>query len=156
VLGLVLVLLLLVPRVNGVTQPPVDVGLGARAAAAQVDFTPSRPGGLPAGWRPTSVRTTRSTADVLTWHVGYQTPGGRYAAVEQGGRAPAEWVEQQVNRAPEQGSVLVRGERWARRVRADKTQNSLVHTRGAVTTIVTGTASFDELTVLAESLAPPG
>jgi hypothetical protein len=93
---------------------------------------------------------------VLTWHVGYQTAGGRYAAVEQGARAPSEWVEQQVNRAPEQGSVLVRGEQWARRVRADKTQNSLVHTRGAVTTIVTGTASFDDLTRLAESLQPPG
>jgi hypothetical protein len=156
VFGVVVALLLLVPRVNGVTQPPVDVRLGARAAAEQVSFEPAVPRGLPQGWRPTSVRTTRSTADVLTWHVGYQTPGGQYAAVEQGADAPFAWVRQQVNRAPQQGELTIAGQPWSRWVRSDKTQNSLVHTRGAVTTIVTGTAPFDELALLAASLTPPG
>lgn len=156
VLGIVGVLLLLVPRVNSVTQPPVDVGLGARAAAAKVDFTPSVPTGLPAGWRPTSVRTTRSTAEVITWHAGFQTPSQQYAAVEQGQDAPAEWVRAQVNRAREDGTQVVDGVSWRRFVREDKVQNSLVHTKGRVTTIVTGTAGFDELAVLAASLQPAG
>lgn len=155
VLGVVVLLVLLVPRVNGVTQPPVDVNLGARAAAAKVQFTPSVPVGLPDGWRPTSVRTTRSTAEVITWHVGYQTPSGQYAAVEQGRDAPFAWVSQQTNRGRDDGTQLVNGEPWQRWVRGDKVQNSLVHTRGAVTTIVTGTATFPELAVLAASLTPP-
>lgn len=156
VLGIAFVLILLVPRVNQVTQPPVDVPLGARAAAAQVDFTPSVPVGLPDGWRATSVRTTRSTADVITWHAGFQTPDQQYAAFEQGKDAPQAWVTQQTNRAPTVGTQEVAGQTWQRYAGGRANQNSLVHTNGAVTTIVTGTASFDDLAVLAESLRPPG
>ncbi|MGN6611892.1 MAG: DUF4245 domain-containing protein [Angustibacter sp.] len=154
VLGIVAVLVLMVPRVNGVTQPPVDVGLGARAAATKVEFTPAVPTGLPDGWRATSVRTTRSTADVITWHAGYQTPGNQYAAVEQGQDAPAAWVAQQTNHGQADGTQQVAGQTWQRYAGGRAVQNSLVLTSGKVTTIVTGTASFDELAVLAGSLRP--
>jgi hypothetical protein len=154
VVGIVLALLLLVPRVNSITQPPVDVGLGVRAASSQLKFTPSAPTGLPQGWRATSVRTTRSTAEVLMWHVGYQTPTQQYAAVQQGMDAPAEWVRAQVNRAATAGVERVGGAEWTRYVRTDKTQNSLVRVHGKVTTVVTGTAGFAELAELASSLRP--
>ncbi|WP_378227129.1 DUF4245 domain-containing protein [Angustibacter luteus] len=156
VVGIAFVLVLIVPRVNQVTQPPVDVPLGARAAASQVEFTPSVPVGLPDGWRATSVRTTRSTAQVVTWHAGYQTPQQQYAALEQGKDAPDEWLSQQTNRAPKVGTQQIDGETWQRYAGGRANQNSLVHTRDAVTTIVTGTAPFDDLTLLAESLRPPG
>ena len=154
VVGIVCVLLLLVPRVNSVTQPPLDVGLGARAASAQLPFQPSVPTGLPDGWRATSVRTARSTAGVLMWHVGYQTPSEQYAAVQQGQDAPADWIRAQTNRAPVTGTQLVAGERWTRYARQDKLQNSLVLKRGRLTTVVTGTSDFDELARLIESLRP--
>ena len=154
VVGIVCVLLLLVPRVNSVTQPPLDVGLGARAASAQLPFPPSVPTGLPDGWRATSVRTARSTAGVLMWHVGYQTPSEQYAAVQQGQDAPADWIRAQTNRAPVTGTQLVAGERWTRYARQDKLQNSLVLKRGRLTTVVTGTSEFDELARLVESLRP--
>ena len=154
VLGIVAAIVLMVPRVNGVTQPPVDVTMGARAAAAKVEFTPSVPSGLPQGWRATSVRTTRSTADVITWHAGYQTPKSQYAALEQGKDAPAEWVAQQTNHGRPDGTQEVAGQSWQRYTGGRAVQNSLVRTDGAVTTIVTGTASFDELAVLAASLPP--
>jgi hypothetical protein len=154
VVGIVMALLLLVPRVNSVTQPPVDVDLGLRAASSRLQFTPSVPTGLPDGWRATSVRTVRSTAEVLMWHVGYQTPTQQYAAVQQGKDAPAEWVRAQVNRAPTSGTQRVGGAEWTRYVRADKTQNSLVLVHGDVTTVVSGTAGFEELARLAASLRP--
>jgi uncharacterized protein DUF4245 len=154
VVGIVLVLLMLVPRVNSVTQPPLDVGLGVRAASTQLDFPPSAPTGLPPEWRATSVRTARSTAGVLMWHVGYQTPTQQYAAVQQGQNAPAEWVRAQTNRAPVVGTQSVAGARWTRYARVDKLQNSLVLRHGSVTTVVTGTAGFDELAQLAASLRP--
>lgn len=156
VLGIVVALLLLVPRTNAITQPPVDVAAGARAAAPQVDFTPSVPSGLPSGWRATSVRTTRSTGSVMTWHAGYITSDDQYAAVEQGQNVPLEWLRSQTNRGLEKGTQLVDGEPWRVFVRQDKLQNSLVHQRGDVTTIVTGTASFQDLGVLAASLVPAG
>ena len=154
VLGIVLVLLLLVPRVNSVTQPPLDVGPAVAPASRQLGFTPALPEGLPEGWRATSVRVTRSTAQVLMWHVGYQTPTQQYAAVQQGRDAPAEWVRQQVNRAPRVGTQRVNGATWVRYIRTDKLQNSLVLTHGRLTTIVTGTAGFDQLARLAGSLRP--
>jgi hypothetical protein len=154
VVGIVLVLLLLVPRVNSVTQPPLDVGLGVRAASTQLKFPPSVPTGLPQGWRATSVRTVRSTAGVLMWHVGYETPSQQYAAVQQGEDAPAEWVRAQTNRAGVVGTQTVGSVQWTRYVRTDKVQNSLVLVHGRVTTVVTGTAGFDELGQLAASLRP--
>lgn len=156
VLAIVVALLLLVPRVNSVTQPPVDVANGARAAAEQVSFKPSVPVGLPADWRPTSVRTTVATAQVLTWHAGYVIAGQQYAAVEQGKNAPADWLRAQTNRGRPDGTSVIDGVVWQRILRTDKVQNSLVHTRGAVTTVVTGTASYDQLAVLAAALRPPG
>jgi len=155
VLGIVVGLVLLVPRTDRVTQPPVDVAAGARAAASRVEFTPSVPTGLPAGWRATSVRTTRSTASVITWHAGYMTADDQYAAVEQGQDVPLEWVRSQTNRGREEGTLDVAGVAWRRFVRLDKVQHSLVHQRGDVTTVVTGTAGFSDLAVLAASLTPP-
>jgi hypothetical protein len=156
VLAIVAALMLLVPRTNSITQPPVDVSAGARAAAGKIEFTPSVPSGLPAGWRATSVRTTRSTANVMTWHAGYMTSDDQYAAVEQGRDVPAEWIRSQTNRGREDGTVTVDGDPWRKFVRLDKVQHSLVHERGGVTTVVTGTAGFDDLVVLAASLQPQG
>ena len=154
VVGIVLALLLLVPRVNSVTQPPIDVAPAVAPASRELGFTPSVPQGLPEGWRATSVRVTRSTAEVMMWHVGYQTPSQQYAAVQQGRDAPAEWVRQQVNRAPRVGTQRVGNANWTRYVRTDKVQNSLVLQRGRLTTIVTGTANFDELALMVRSLRP--
>jgi hypothetical protein len=149
---IVLGVIALVPRPSRVTQPAVNVALGARAAESKLSFAPAVPQNLPDTWRPTSVRTTESVLNVMTWHIGYQTTQGDYAAVEQGANAPARWVLQQVNRGAPQGQMLIAGEQWNKWVRADKVQNSLTRTSGTVTTVVTGTASFEELAQLVQSL----
>lgn len=156
VLGIVVVLLLLVPRQNGVTQPPVDVAAGARVAASRVDFTPSQPGALPADWRATSVRTSVAAAGVLTWHAGWQTGDGNYASIEQGKDVPEEWLPAQTGGGRPDGTRDVKGVVWQRMVRTDKPQNSLVHLQGGVTTVVTGTSPYDQLAVLAGALRPAG
>ena len=154
VLGIVLVLLGITVRQNGVTQPPVDVAAGARVAATRVGFTPALPVGLPPQWRATSVRTTVATAEVLTWHAGYVIGSKDYAAVEQGKDAPAAWLAAQTNRGRADGTQDVAGVTWQRILRTDKVQNSLVHVNGAVTTVVTGTATYEQLAVLAGALRP--
>lgn len=153
-LAAVFVVVLLVPRPNGVTQPPVDVGQAALRGSGVLGIQVSVPADLPQGWRATSARVTRSTDDVLTWHAGYQTASDQYAAVEQGVDATFRWREAQTNRGARDGTVEVAGLTWERVNRKDKVQRSLVTTTGRVTTIVTGTASYDELAVLAASLAP--
>ncbi len=52
---------------------------------------------------------------------------------------------------------VVDGVTWNRVLRVDKVQNSLVHERAdGVTTVVTGTASYEQLGVLAAALQPAG
>lgn len=156
VLAIVLGLVLLVPRVSQVSQPPVNVQFGARAAADKVDFQPSVPVGLGQGWTATSVRTTNSTDQVQTWHVGYLTPTRQYAALEQGQETSDLWLEQLTHRGRVDGTQQVAGQPWQRWTGGRGEQNSLVHARGKVTTVVTGTATFAELAVLAASLHPAG
>lgn len=156
VLAIVVALLALVPRVNGVTQPPVDVPAAAPEAAQRLGFEPAVPRGLPASWTSTSVRVTRATAGVLTWHAGY-TFDNLYAAVEQGRDVPQDWLLAQTNRGRADGTQVVEGVAWKRVLRLDKVQNSLVHERAdGVTTVVTGTASYDQLGRLAAALEPAG
>lgn len=156
VLAIVVALLALVPRVNGVTQPPVDVASAAPEAAQRLGFQPAVPQGLPADWSATSVRTTVATAGVLTWHAGY-TFDALYAAVEQGRNAPQDWLRAQTNRGQADGTQVVDGVTWNRVLRVDKVQNSLVHERAdGVTTVVTGTASYQQLGLLAAALQPAG
>ncbi len=91
---------------------------------------------------------------MLTWHVGYVTPQGRYAGFEQAGSPTAEWESTQVTDGREQGSVTVAGQNWLVRSRTDRGITSWVLRAPGRTTIVTGTAELGELTDLATSLLP--
>lgn len=155
--AIVAVLIAVVPRVNQVSQPPVDVASVAAQVAADTKWPIEAPQGLPDGWKATSVRYVRSTDGLMTWHAGYQSPTGNYVAVEQTKDATAGWVEAQTNRARETGQTQVRGLEWGTYVRSGKVQNSLVHKAESpdqLTTIVTGTGTFEELSTFAESLQP--
>jgi hypothetical protein len=92
----------------------------------------------------------------MTWHAGYQSPDGNYVAVEQTKDATDLWVSAQTNRARVTGQTQAGGLTWDTYVRSGKLQNSLVHRggSGALTTIVTGTGTFAQLTAFAEALPP--
>jgi hypothetical protein len=157
VAGLVAVLIAVVPRVNTVSQPPVDVSAAAVEVAKDSGWAISRPEGLPEGWKATSVRHVRSTDGLMTWHAGYQSPSGNYVALEQTQDATRGWVEAQTNRARQTGELEAAGRTWAKYERTPKVQRSLVATDTSgdrLTTLVTGTGTFDELVSFAESLQP--
>ncbi|MGL5865566.1 MAG: DUF4245 domain-containing protein [Dermatophilaceae bacterium] len=157
VVGMTAVLVLVVPRVNSVSGPPVDVA----ATAAQVQRDTGWPivtaEGLPEGWRETSARYSRTAEEVMAWHAGYQTPEGTYIAVEQARDPAPGWLSAQTNRAPREGTLQIGGRAWLKLVRDTKTQNSLVaepSAPGELTTLVTGTASFDEMSEFIGYLRP--
>jgi hypothetical protein len=152
---IVAALIAIVPRVNSVSQPPVDVAGAAAEVAKDSGWPIEAPEALPEGWKATSVRYVRSTGGLMTWHAGYQSPTGNYVAIEQTKDATDEWVSAQTNRAPQTGEVQVAGTTWETYVRPVKVQNSLVHraqSPAELTTIVTGTGTFDELTAFTETL----
>lgn len=155
--ALVLLLVLMVPRVSSVGGPPVDVHKTALEVKQETGWPIVEAVDLPEGWSETSARYVRSSDGRRTWHAGYQTPGGRYAAVEQTKDATDFWVRTQTNRAPAMGRREIDGATWTWYVRDQKIQNSLVNRAteaGAMTTLVTGTATEEELRVLIDHLAP--
>ncbi|NYG06290.1 hypothetical protein BJ986_000777 [Phycicoccus badiiscoriae] len=154
---IVAALIAIVPRVNSVSQPPVDVPGASVEVAKESGWPIERPVALPDGWKATSVRYVRSTGGLMTWHAGYQTPTGNYIALEQTKDATAAWVEAQTNRAAHTGEVQAGGRTWGTYVRSGKVQNSLVHRAQGpteLTTIVTGTGTFEELEAFAGTLRP--
>ncbi|HYN28448.1 MAG TPA: DUF4245 domain-containing protein [Dermatophilaceae bacterium] len=147
--GLVLLLIVLVPRVTSVSGPPVDVAATAATVARDSGRTVLVATGLPEGWTETSARYVRSTDGLMTWHAGYRTPEDTYVAVEQTVDATQQWVDAQTNRARRVGEVTAGGRTWVTYARDGKVQNSMLDRRtgaGEATTLVTGTADFDVMT----------
>jgi hypothetical protein len=157
VLGMVAVLVLIVPRVNSVSGPPVDIHATAVDVQHRTKWPIVEAVGLPEGWTPTSARYVRTTDGFMTWHAGYQLPDGTYVAVEQTKDPNRAWVEAQTNRAPKAGTVEAAGRTWTAFVRDTKVQNSLLDdpkTSGDLTTLVTGTASLEQMADFATYLQP--
>jgi len=109
VVGMVLVLIMITPRVSSVSGPPVDVHAAAVDVKASTDWPIVEAVGLPEGWSTTSARFVRTTDSFSTWHAGYQTPSGTYVAVEQTMDPTSKWVEAQTNRAPKKGTLEAGG-----------------------------------------------
>ena len=157
IVAVMAVVFFMVPRVNSVSQPPVDVLTNASSVRDTTGWPIEVPSGLPEGWKPTAVRYVRSTDGLMTWHVGYQSPAGTYVALEQTKGATNDWVRAETNRAPAGDTVTIGGAPWTKYVRTDKVQNSLVHRPSdpaELATVVTGTGTFDELTAFVEHLQP--
>lgn len=157
IVAVMAVVFFMVPRVNSVSQPPVDVLTNASSVRDTTGWPIEVPVGLPEGWKPTAVRYVRSTDGLMTWHVGYQSPTGTYVALEQTRGATNDWVRAETNRAPAGDSVTIGGTPWTKYVRTDKVQNSLVHRPAGsaeMATVVTGTGTFEELTAFVEHLQP--
>ncbi len=157
ILALVALVILMVPRVNSLSGPPVDVRARGLEVAASTGWPVVMPVGLPKGWQPTSVRYVKTTDGAMTWLAGYQAPSGNYISVEQTKDASSAWIESEVNRATKLGTVSIDGKGWVKYERGSKTQNSLVHTGenpGDLTTLVTGTGTFEEMTEFIGHLAP--
>ncbi|ROO82819.1 uncharacterized protein DUF4245 [Actinocorallia herbida] len=140
----------------------VEYSFDAKGFAREADFAAYVPEGLPAGWHATASRVTglgEKDKD-LTWHLGFATPAGAHAAVVQSDEKPdgdKGFVRRMTNvprSGPDQatGTRDIGGIAWAEYFQKDKRQSSLVLRLPASTVVVTGTASFAELAVLAGSL----
>jgi hypothetical protein len=135
--------------------PSADAGQGALELRNIAPYVSWAPQGLPARWRCTSSRLTTTPA---SWHVGYVTPSDQYAALEQSDETPPDqFISRMINVDPtKRGSLRgireVAGVPWEEYFRVDKKQYSLVRRLPGVTLVVSGTASYDELAVMAGSL----
>ena len=154
VLAVVFVIVLLAWRPEPEAVKVVDVAPVVALAAAGAEFPVAAPTGLGDGWRPTSARwepTERSEGEPVL-HVGYVTPGDEYAQVTQSTARSEPYFAEQADSGSPTGTQDIGGTVWQRWEGPDR--NSLVLVEDPAVTIVSGTASWDELTELAASLEP--
>ncbi|MBD2896732.1 hypothetical protein amrb99_56830 [Actinomadura sp. RB99] len=155
---LVLAIFVITPRDNKEVLRTVDYSSQLWALRSDAPYTPYAPEGLPPTWRPTSSRLNGLDSggkQPVAWHLGFVTPKGEYAALEQSNEKPEAYVPRMTNSSKPIGTMQVAGESWAKYHRNDKKANSLARPGpGGMSIVVTGTASYEELAVLAASLKP--
>lgn len=164
--GVVLALFLVVwwqrPEGGAGTTPRVVDVPGVVAAVRIGDVLPAwQPEGLPATWRPTAAWFARAgeagapaTGSLLL--IGYQTPAGSYAEVQQTDAPAAQVLPDWTDHGRAVGRVDAGGRSWQHYESADTGTQSLVSTHLSgdrrIVVVVTGKAGLDELTELAASL----
>lgn len=153
IVGIVLVLILLVPRPNQVPERTLDIASAVAAARPQIGFAPANPS-LPFGWTATAADVQNDTDDLPTWHLTFTTPSGHYAGVQQAKDATAAWESRQVTDGREAGTRKIGTHSWVIRSRSDRGVISLVLRGAVVTTVVTGTATEAEMEQFAAAVEP--
>lgn len=155
---LVLAIYVITPRSNKEVLPTVDYGSQLWAMRNDAPYTVYSPENLGPRWRPTSSRLTGLDSGgqkPVAWHLGFVTPSDEYAALEQSNEKASEYVPRMTNSSKPIGTQQVNGVTWTKYHRKDKKANSLARTLpGGVSLVVTGTASYAELAILAASLKP--
>ncbi|WP_245194717.1 DUF4245 domain-containing protein [Kitasatospora phosalacinea] len=134
---------------NGVHSVPYQVELASAKRAAPYPLL--GPQQLPDGWKATSVSYGPSEKSRAAWHLGLNTASGQYAAVEQADGSSEDVVERNVPGAEPDGTATVAGQEW-QRVQGDRYRALVRPAGGTGTTVLAGTASYEELAQLAETL----
>ena len=110
------------------------------------------PAGLPATWRPTSVSSSGGSGTPTVFHLGYVTPAGDYAALEESDGPVAAYLVTLEGKTPQSlDSVRVGTASW-QQLRGTDGRLALASTATPMTVVVKGTAKLPELETLAASL----
>ena len=120
--------------------------LTARRAAS---YPVAAPQGLSADWKVTSVRFSGANSDA--WHLGFHDSEGEYVAVEQSAQKPSVFIDEATQRARETKVTQRIGDATWTRYEGERYDALVLREKGS-TTVVTGTASFDRLTKMAQAL----
>jgi len=115
------------------------------------------PAGLPASWQPVSSGLAVGGANgvgTVTWQLGYMTPDGSLASLEETNAGAGAFVRRMTNDGTPLASALD-GRTWSLSATPSRGQRSMYVTSPAgFTVVVTGNATWAELRELAASLRP--
>ncbi|WP_199885425.1 DUF4245 domain-containing protein [Streptomyces sp. CB00455] len=127
----------------------VDYRVETLTARRAAPYPVAAPVGLPEQWRATSVAFERKNANA--WHLGFQDPDRQYVAVEQSSDTSAKYVGSVTQRAKPTGRTQQVGDAAWERWDGEK-YDALVKQEQGHVTVVTGTASFEQLGAMAAAL----
>lgn len=149
--------ILLTPRRNEGAMPRADYSSDLTGLVATAPYQVLAPEGLPPQWYPTSTRLTGQAGGPVSWHLGFNAPDKEYVALEESNETPdgvGRFIDRMTSQGHPDGTSQIAGVTWDRTFRPDKKQRSLVHRFPGMAIVLTGTASYEELAVLANSLKP--
>lgn len=160
VMAVVLFLLLVTKRPTPDPVRVIDYGTTLALARAQAEYPVLAPTALGPDWRATSARwePTAASGDVPAWHLGMVAPDDTYVQVSQAAIDPADatavadYVDEQTAAGRPDGTSVVAGRTYERRLAPDPEQRSLVAVSDAGVTVITGTASWETLEAFAGAL----
>ncbi|MFB6564407.1 DUF4245 domain-containing protein [Streptomyces sp. NPDC056400] len=127
----------------------VDYRVETLTARRAAPYPVAAPVGLPEQWRATSVTYERKNASA--WHLGFLDPERQYAAVEQSTDTSAKYLVEVTQHATATGQTQQVGDLAWERWDGEK-YDALVRQEQGYVTVVTGTASFEQLGALAAAL----
>jgi hypothetical protein len=139
---------------------PVTVSYaGDLAALARLAPYPAvAPQGLPACWQPVSSGLAvggANGAGTVTWQLGFMTPDGALAALEETNASAAAFIRRMTNDGTALAPVRLDGRAWQLSSAPSRSQRSMYLTSpSGFTLVVTGNATWAELRELAASLHP--
>jgi Protein of unknown function (DUF4245) len=152
ILLLIGVFMALTPRRHYDAVREIDYSSALRDARAVAPFHVRAPEGLPPRWRATSVRYDGDVDGSAQWHLGYVSPQDQYVGLEETDGPARAFIYSLSNRGLADGATLVNGVVWDRYLRNSRDVRTLARSDGGVTTVVTGTASYEELGEFAAAL----
>ena len=116
------------------------------------------PVGLPASWQPVSSGLAvggANGAGTVTWQLGYMTPDGWLASLEETNASAGAFVKRMTNDGTALTPARLDGQTWSLSATPSRGQRSMYITSPAgFTVVVTGNATWAELRELAASLRP--
>lgn len=133
--------------------PATDYSGVARAFAGDVAAAVLVPSDLPSAWRANAARLTHQSPQVEQLHIGWATPGSRYAGLDETDGDPAALLTSVLGDSglTVRGTTTIDGVLWQQRV-SSRGERALTRQLGPVTAVITGDATDAQLRLLAASL----
>ena len=152
------IIVVAVPAPHAAEPVPVSYRGDVADLAALAPYPAVAPAGLPASWQPVSSLLTvggANGAGTVTWHLGFMTPDGLLASLEETNAAAVAFVRRMTNSGTPLPPTRLASTTWSVSSTPSRGQRSLSFTSPAgFTVVVTGNATWAELRQLAASLRP--
>lgn len=154
VLVLVAGLVMIVPRVTEVRQPPVNAAAVAAMAVKESGQSFLAPVALPDGWVATQARYGPWTDLTRTWQAGWTTPGGGFVAIKQAVQPSEAWLKAATAVGKADGTVQLGGRSWDKRVDERNQIHLIARDPAGLTTVVSSVKGMADLQVFVPALVP--
>jgi hypothetical protein len=152
------IIVVAVPVPHAAEPATISYASDLAALARLAPYPAVAPAGLPAAWQPVSSGLAVGGANgpgTVTWQLGFMTPDGALATLEESNASPAAFIRRMTNDGTVLSPAGVDGQAWQLSSTPSRGQRSMYRTSPAgFTVVVTGNATWAQLRELAAALYP--